>query len=73
MSDTNGGVRAMWINGGPMVIISNLGDVTAEEFEESVKSVVNEVVARAEGQIETMPSMPPIAPPVAPVPPVVRH
>lgn len=81
MTDTNGGVRAMWYDGGPLVVLSGIGDATASEVEEAIKDAVNEVVARAEGTdvpvtgepATDVSGAPPVAPPAAPAAPVVRR
>ncbi|MBM4654048.1 hypothetical protein GS887_26410 [Rhodococcus hoagii] len=72
----NGGVRAFWIDDGPMVVFSQIGDASVADVEEAVKGAVNDVVALAQGMdvpvAESDSAMqsgmvpPPAAPPAAP-------
>ncbi|MDE8647485.1 MULTISPECIES: hypothetical protein [Rhodococcus] len=76
MSDSSGGIRGMWFGSGPMLVISQLGDVTSEQFETSVMETVNNLMDEADGvgvddpnRLDFGPASsaaPPVAPPVAP-------
>ncbi|ATI36382.1 hypothetical protein CPI83_29730 (plasmid) [Rhodococcus sp. H-CA8f] len=76
MSDSSGGIRGMWFGDGPMLVISQLGDVTSEQFETSVMETVNNLMDEADGvgvddphRLDFGPASsaaPPVAPPVAP-------
>ncbi len=49
MADNSGAVRAFWLEGGPLVVFSQLGRATVGELELAIIDAVNEVVALAEG------------------------